>query len=207
MTSKRLGEFEAGRETADLLTADRLLDPHQVVRPEPEGAWQHFVYSISGHRINLGDGKRARARKELDRRIAAPLNGGARFVPVLSRKGGVGKTTVTTLLGMALADARDDRIIAVDANPDRGTLAERISRASGKTVRDLVKRALRGRRATTTSRTSSPATRPASTCSPPTPTRACPRRSTTATTTTSRASPRTTTRSCSPTPAPASCTR
>lgn len=139
MTSKRLGEFEGGRESADLLTADRLLDPHQVVRPEPEGAWQHFVYSISGRRINLGDGRRARERKELDRRIAAPLTGGARFVPVLSRKGGVGKTTVTTLLGMALADARDDRIIAVDANPDRGTLAERISRSSGKTVRDLVK--------------------------------------------------------------------
>ena len=139
LTSKRLGEFEADRETADLLTADRLLDPHQVVRPEPEGAWQHFLYSISGRRINLGDSKRARARKELDRRIAAPLAGGARFVPVLSRKGGVGKTTVTTLLGMALADARDDRVIAVDANPDRGTLAERISRESGKTVRDLVR--------------------------------------------------------------------
>ncbi|GAA1987469.1 MinD/ParA family protein [Microbacterium pumilum] len=139
LTSKRLGEFDGNRESADLLTADRLLDPHQVVRPEPEGAWQHFVYSISGHRINLGDGKRARASKELDRRIAAPLTGGARFVPVLSRKGGVGKTTVTTLLGMALADARDDRVIAVDANPDRGTLAERIARSSGKTVRDLVR--------------------------------------------------------------------
>lgn len=139
LTSKRLGEFEADRESADLLTADRLLDPHQVVRSEPEGGWQHFVYSLTGHRLNLGDGKRARARKELDRRIAAPLNGGARFVAVLSRKGGVGKTTVTTLLGMALADARDDRVIAVDANPDRGTLAERIARTSGKTVRDLVR--------------------------------------------------------------------
>lgn len=139
LTSKRLGEFEADRETADLLTADRLLDPHHVVKSEPEGYWQHLVYSISGRRINLGDGKRARARKELDRRIGAPLSGGARFVPVLSRKGGVGKTTVTTLLGMALADARDDRVIAVDANPDRGTLAERIARASGKTVRDLVR--------------------------------------------------------------------
>jgi MinD-like ATPase involved in chromosome partitioning or flagellar assembly len=139
LTSKRLGEFEADRETADLLTADRLLDPHHVTRSEPEGYWQHLVYSISGRRINLGDGKRARARKELDRRIAAPLSGGARFVPVMSRKGGVGKTTVTTLLGMALADARDDRVIAVDANPDRGTLAERIARASGKTVRDLVR--------------------------------------------------------------------
>jgi MinD-like ATPase involved in chromosome partitioning or flagellar assembly len=139
LTSKRLGEFEPDRESADLLTADRLLDPHQVVRSEPEGAWQHFVYSITGHRLNLGDGKRARARKALDRRIAAPLSGGARFVAVLSRKGGVGKTTVTTLLGMALADARDDRVIAVDANPDRGTLAERVARTSGKTVRDLVR--------------------------------------------------------------------
>ncbi|MFB8385971.1 MinD/ParA family protein [Microbacterium sp. NPDC055910] len=139
LTSKRIGEFEADRESADLLTADRLLDPHHVVRPEPEGAWQHLVYSLSGRRINLGDGKRARARKELDRRISAPLNGGARFVPVMSRKGGVGKTTITTLLGMALADARDDRVIAVDANPDRGTLAERIGRTSGKTVRDLVR--------------------------------------------------------------------
>ncbi|MCT9819883.1 MinD/ParA family protein [Microbacterium sp. W1N] len=139
LQSRRIGDFEPDRESADLLTADRLLDPAHVVRPEPEGAWRHFVYTISGRRINLGDGKRARARKELDRRIAAPLTGGAKFVPVLSRKGGVGKTTVTTLLGMALADARDDRVIAVDANPDRGTLAERISRTSGRTVRDLVR--------------------------------------------------------------------
>ncbi|GAA5037070.1 MinD/ParA family protein [Microbacterium fluvii] len=139
MTSKRVGEFEPDRESADLLTADRLLDPHHVVRPEPEGTWQHLVYSLSGHRINLGDGKRAKARKDLDRRIAAPLPGHARFVPVMSRKGGVGKTSVTTLLGMALADARDDRVIAIDANPDRGTLAERIAHRSGKTVRDLVR--------------------------------------------------------------------
>lgn len=137
--SRRLGDFEADRESSDLLTSDRLLDPAHIVRPEPEGTWQHIVYSLSGRRINLGDSKRARARKELDRRIAAPLTGGARFVPVLSRKGGVGKTTVTTLLGMALADARDDRVIAVDANPDRGTLADRVGRASGQTVRDLVR--------------------------------------------------------------------
>jgi MinD-like ATPase involved in chromosome partitioning or flagellar assembly len=139
LASKRLGEFERGRESSDLLTADRLLDPGQLTRPEPEGLWQQLVYTLSGHRINLGDGRRARARKELDRRISAPLAGGARFVPVLSRKGGVGKTTVTALLGMALADARDDRVIAVDANPDRGTLADRIARQSVRTVRDLVR--------------------------------------------------------------------
>ncbi|WP_322409329.1 MinD/ParA family protein [Microbacterium invictum] len=139
LTSKRLGEFEGTRETSDLLTPDRLLDQRHLVRPEPEGVWRHLVYSLTGRRVNLGDSKRARARKELDRRIGVPLTGGARFVPVLSRKGGVGKTTITTLLGMALADARDDRVIAVDANPDRGTLAERIARANGKTVRDLAR--------------------------------------------------------------------
>ncbi|MGN7970151.1 nucleotide-binding protein [Microbacterium sp. 22296] len=139
LTSKRIGQIDDARESSDLLTADRLLDPRQISRPEPEGLWQQLVYSISGHRINLGDGRRARDRKDLDQRIAAPLTGGARFVPVLSRKGGVGKTTVTSLLGMALADARDDRIIAVDANPDRGTLADRVGRPNGRTVRDLVR--------------------------------------------------------------------
>ena len=141
LTSKRLDDLsESGRETADLLTADRLLDPHRVAKPEPEGAWSHFLYSVSGRRINIGDGKRARERKALTARIAAPLVGGARFVPVLSRKGGVGKTTITALLGMALADAREDRVIAVDANPDRGTLADRVVRPHhSKSVRDLVR--------------------------------------------------------------------
>lgn len=141
LTSKRLDDLgDAARESADLLTADRLLDPHRIAKPEPEGAWSHFLYTVSGRRINLGDGRRARERKALSARIAAPLTGGARFVPVLSRKGGVGKTTITALLGMALADAREDRVIAVDANPDRGTLADRVVRPHHpKSVRDLVR--------------------------------------------------------------------
>lgn len=141
LSSKRLDDLGDGsRESADLLTADRLLDPHRVTKPEPEGAWSHFLYTISGRRINIGDGRRARERKALSARIAAPLPGGARFVPVLSRKGGVGKTTITALLGMALADARDDRVIAVDANPDRGTLADRVVRPHHtRSVRDLVR--------------------------------------------------------------------
>ncbi|KAA9143573.1 MinD/ParA family protein [Microbacterium lushaniae] len=139
LTSKRLGEFEPNRETSDLLTADRLLDRGQLSGAEPEGLWQQIVYSLSRHRINLGDSRKARERKQLDVRISAPLPGGARFVPVLSRKGGVGKTTITTLLGMALASARDDRVIAIDANPDRGTLADRIGRVGGRTVRDLAR--------------------------------------------------------------------
>ncbi|QCQ15745.1 MinD/ParA family ATP-binding protein [Microbacterium sp. RG1] len=137
LAARRVDQEESKRESADLLTADRLLETDRLPRREPEGAWPNLVYTLSRGRVRLGDSRRSRERRALDERIAAPLDGGARFVAVLSRKGGVGKTTVTALLGMALADARDDRVIALDANPDRGTLAERVGRPSGKTVRDL----------------------------------------------------------------------
>jgi len=42
-------------------------------------------------------------------------------------------------LGMAIASVRDDRVLGIDANPDRGTLAERVPKATGATVRDVVK--------------------------------------------------------------------
>lgn len=126
-------------ESSSMLTAERLLEGSRDTRRVPEGFWQKLIFTASGRRIRLADSKAAQARIALTARIAKPLTGGARFVPVLTRKGGVGKTTITTLLGMALADARDDRVIAVDANPDRGTLAERLSRRSEHTVRDLVR--------------------------------------------------------------------
>lgn len=138
---ERMHGQRVGPESAAMLTADRLIDSRRGRRAQPEGAWPHFVYSATLRRVNLGDSPKVRARKELDARIDVALEGGARFVPVLTRKGGVGKTTVTALLGMALASVREDRIIAVDANPDRGTLSERITKQTRATVRDVVNRA------------------------------------------------------------------
>lgn len=128
-------------EPASMLTAERLLEDKAKPKDIPEGFWRKGLYRISFGQINLGDSSKVRARKELDARIAAQLVGGASFVPVLTRKGGVGKTTVTTLIGMALSRAREDRILAIDANPDRGTLAERVKKGTDKTVRDLVNKA------------------------------------------------------------------
>lgn len=134
---QRRGEKGHIPEPSAMLTEDRLLGVSQKKRT-PEGFWQRLIYELSFHLINVGDSRKVRERKALDRRIAIGFESGARFVPVLTRKGGVGKTTVTTLLGMALAKTREDRVIAVDANPDRGTLAERIPKSTPATVRDVV---------------------------------------------------------------------
>ncbi|GLI29096.1 hypothetical protein ARHIZOSPH14_33380 [Agromyces rhizosphaerae] len=128
-------------ETSESLTPDRLIDTHRAGRPAPKGGLNRFLYEASFHTINLGDSAKVRAHKAMNARIQRRFAGGARFVPVLTRKGGVGKTTVTTLLGMALANAREDRVIAIDANPDRGTLAERVDRQTRETVRDVVGKA------------------------------------------------------------------
>lgn len=125
-------------EPSAMLTDDRLIESTGRYREVPEGFWQRFLYEISFHLINVGDSRAVRERKALNRRISHPFEQGTRFVPVLTRKGGVGKTTVTTLLGMALAEVRDDRVLGIDANPDRGTLAERVARSTGATVRDVV---------------------------------------------------------------------
>lgn len=128
-------------ESASMLTPDRLLEVNRKTRPAPTGGWNRFLYGLTFRTVNLGDSASVRAWKAMDVRIGRQFEGGTRFVPVMTRKGGVGKTTVTTLLGMALADSREDRIIAVDANPDRGTLAERVPKQTRATVRDVVNRA------------------------------------------------------------------
>jgi MinD-like ATPase involved in chromosome partitioning or flagellar assembly len=50
----------------------------------------------------------------------------------------VGKTTTTVGLGATLASLRGDRVIAVDANPDRGTLSDKVRLETAATVRDLL---------------------------------------------------------------------
>ena len=135
------GEAFDQPEPAAMLTADRLIDASARYRPAPESGIRRFVYFATLRTVNLGDSLKTRERKALDARIGAALEGGTKFIPILTRKGGVGKTTVSTLLGMAMAMVREDRVIAIDANPDRGTLAERVSKSTRFTVRDVVNRA------------------------------------------------------------------
>jgi MinD-like ATPase involved in chromosome partitioning or flagellar assembly len=139
---RQRGEVSSTPEPAAMLTAERLVNQKKRGRkPAPEGFLQELLYHSTLHLVNIGDSYRVRQRKALDARIGKHFEGGTRFVAVLTRKGGVGKTTISTLLGMAMADVREDRVIAIDANPDRGTLAERVPKQTRATVRDVVTRA------------------------------------------------------------------
>ncbi|BBX89067.1 MinD/ParA family protein [Mycolicibacterium boenickei] len=107
-------------------------------RNAPHSGWRRAVHLASAGRLNPGESRKERERDDLLGQIRQPIAGDFR-IAVLSIKGGVGKTTTTLGLGSALAMMRNDRVIAVDANPDRGTLAERVRDASSQsTVRDLL---------------------------------------------------------------------
>ena len=74
----------------------------------------------------------------LDRAIMAPRLTRCATVAVVSPKGGVGKTTITALLGSLLASVRRDRIVAVDTNPDYGSLGRALAPGHRVFVDDLL---------------------------------------------------------------------
>ncbi len=122
-------------ETPAALTPERLLRRRTRV---PESGWRRAACRATAGRWNPGDSAEVLQRRGMEAGVTARVTERTRFVPVLARKGGVGKTTTATLLGMTLASLRHDRIVALDANPDRGTLADRVPRQSAATVWDVV---------------------------------------------------------------------
>ena len=116
------------------LSTDQLL-----ARPPggPTQGWQAVVYQVSGGRVRPAPGAAERNRQQLAARISAPVAGCQR-IAVVALKGGVGKTTTTACLGAIFAEHRGDRVVAVDANPDPGTLGYRIRRDTARTATDLL---------------------------------------------------------------------
>lgn len=125
----------------DLSSAQLL---RQQKRP-PQSGWRRALYVASGHAINLGESASDLRRRELISRINQPLHGCYK-IAMLSLKGGVGKTTMTATLGSTFSSLRGDRVIAVDANPDRGTLSQKIPLETTATVRHLLRDAHRIRK-------------------------------------------------------------
>ena len=141
--AQRARSDAVGERATDLSSA-RLLRP---ARRPPQSGWRRLVYVLSGRLINPGESPADIRRRELIARINAPLLG-CHKIALLSLKGGVGKTTMTATLGSTFASLRGDRVVAVDANPDRGTLSQKIPLETSATVRHLLRDAQRVRRYT-----------------------------------------------------------
>ena len=127
------------RPSSTQLTAEHVLRQRAE---QPGRGWRRALFQATGGLVNLGPSAAELRERELVNRARTPLHGCHRLA-VISLKGGVGKTTTTAALGSMFATLRGDRVIAMDANPDRGTLGEKIPRESTRTVRDMVNNASR----------------------------------------------------------------
>ncbi len=106
-------------------------------RPEQNGAGGRFRRRVDRLRVSRSE----REEAELERRIRTqPGVTRPNVVAVVSPKGGVGKTTCSFVVGNLLANHLKLRAVAVDANPDFGTLARLApdERRSERSLADLL---------------------------------------------------------------------
>lgn len=130
--------------------------PKPNLAPAKSG-WQGIANTVFGTKIAPGAketeerhkdfarqrGAYAKAMKRYEhhRRIRAILSSRLRkpdeasFVAVLSRKGGVGKTTVTALLSWSMAYFGSHDVAAIDVNPDEGNLLDKFVENPGELQR------------------------------------------------------------------------
>lgn len=116
------------------------LTPEAMVRrrvDRPRSGWRGALFTASGGLLNPGVGPDEHALREQVQRIRRPL-GRAHQIAVTSINGGVGKTTVAACVGLVLAEHRGDRIVALDASPNAGTLADRLTGDTSRTVREML---------------------------------------------------------------------
>jgi len=115
-------------------TSERML---RAQSEPPRGGWRRTLFLLTGGLVNLGPSEAELRERDLVARVKTPVQG-CRRIAVVSRKGGVGKTTTTLMLGHTFASLRGDRVIALDGNPDAGSLAYRVRRETTNTIMSLL---------------------------------------------------------------------
>ncbi|MEJ7569215.1 MAG: MinD/ParA family protein [Gaiellaceae bacterium] len=125
----------AARLTAGEFTSERMMPS---AAPAPASGWRRALYLLSGGLATVGPSAAELRHRELVAQVKTPITG-CRKIAFISRKGGVGKTTTCLMVGHTFAAYRGDRVVALDANPDAGTLAQRLRRETSETVATLVR--------------------------------------------------------------------
>lgn len=134
-----LGEGPPAARSSRLTAGD--FTPERMTRPAaraPANGWRRTLYRLSGGIVAIAPSAAELGQRELVAHVKTPI-AGCRKVAFISRKGGVGKTTTCLLVGHTFASYRGDRVVALDANPDAGTLGHRLRRETAETVATLLR--------------------------------------------------------------------
>ncbi|ORW54684.1 hypothetical protein AWC20_19350 [Mycobacterium parmense] len=115
--------------------AHRVASNNALPKAVSRRGWRRWAYRLTG--VNFGLSGDEKYQRQLEERIRRKVRGSYQ-IAVVGLKGGAGKTAVAVALASTFARIRGDRILAVDANPVAGNLADRVGRQSRATVADLL---------------------------------------------------------------------
>ena len=107
---------------SDTMRITDLAAPRKI---PPGSGWRKFFYNVSFHKINLGESPGERHYRELKERIRRHIRR-QYVITLVSGKGGVGVSTMAACIGGVFRECRPTNVIAIDAVPGFGTLADRI---------------------------------------------------------------------------------
>jgi MinD-like ATPase involved in chromosome partitioning or flagellar assembly len=94
----------------------------------PGSGWRKFIYSATFQKINLGESPSERHYRNLQERIRRHIRR-QYVITLVSGKGGIGVSTMAACIGGVFRECRPQNVIAIDAVPGFGTLADRIDEA------------------------------------------------------------------------------
>lgn len=106
--------------------------------PAPVGGARRLLHRISHGAISIGPSHRQQRVHELTELARTPVKDPPTRLAFVSSKGGVGKTTTCLLTSSQLGLVRNDRIIALEANPHHGTFRSRVRMMHDRSVQHLL---------------------------------------------------------------------
>ena len=108
-------------------------------KPQPSRGWRQVLLKSTGGLLNPGLSTYEEELRKDVQTIRSLLRGDCYKIGVFVGKGGTGKSTIATCIGSIFAEFRsDDRVVAVDADPSFGKLANRIAPETSQTYWDLL---------------------------------------------------------------------
>lgn len=148
----------AGRESAEKIESEqqRLFD--EINDQPAESGWRGMMADHLGIKLPPSKSEIQQRKKkasemaaekevllQINQRlwqdIRRPLNrtkGGCGYVSMISLKGGVGKTTVSSILSHVISGIREESVVVMDVDPNYGTIHNRLGVNPVYALRDLV---------------------------------------------------------------------